>query len=73
MTSVLSYNTESIKNRGEIENLNFKIKKKNCEPKYYKESEKTVCRVGKKHLQIIYLVSVWYPEFMRNSYNYQQQ
>ena len=28
MTSVLSYNTESIKNRGEIENLNFKIKKK---------------------------------------------
>lgn len=27
MTSVLSYNTGSIKNRGEIDHLNFKIKK----------------------------------------------
>ena len=68
MTSVLSYNTGSIKNSGEIDNLNFKIKKLYESKNTIKKVKRQFAELGKKHLQIIYLVSVQYPEFMKNSY-----
>ena len=58
MTSVLSYNTGSIKNRGEIDNLNFKIKKLYESKNTIKKVKRQFAELGKKHLQIIYLVSV---------------
>ena len=73
MTSVLSYNTGSIKNRGEIDNLNFKIKK-------LYESKNTIKKVKRQFAEWernICKSYIWWVSSTQNLWriltNYQQQ